>query len=94
MYVFTPSLRGISCGRGWCWVRATLCVCMLITQWVGAAMEILHGREEYPFRLFEKCGMAMSLGGLGDDRINLEGLDKPYYTFMDAEDPSDDEKGL
>lgn len=63
---------------------------VLITQWVGAAMEELDSREEYRFRLFEKCGMAMTVDGSGDDRITLEGLDKPY-TFAGDGDSSDDE---
>ena len=30
---------------------------VLIMQWVGAAMQELDSREEYRFRLFEKCGI-------------------------------------
>lgn len=63
---------------------------VLTTQWVGAAMQKLDEREEYRFRLFEKCGMAMTVDGSGDDRINLEGLDKPY-SFMSEEDSDDEE---
>ncbi|CAM9312583.1 unnamed protein product [Pylaiella littoralis] len=53
-------------------------------------MEGLDSREKYRFRLFEKCGMAMTVDGSGDDRITLEGLDKPY-TFAGDGDSSDDE---
>lgn len=42
--------------------------CVLITQWVGAAMEIVDTRPSYRFRLFEKCGMAMTVDGSGDDK--------------------------
>ncbi|CAB1108670.1 unnamed protein product [Ectocarpus sp. CCAP 1310/34] len=37
--------------------------------------------------------MAMTVDGSGDDRITLEGLDKPY-TFANDEDCSEDEEGL
>lgn len=57
-----------------------------ITQWMGAAMETMDKHPGYRFRLFEKCGMAMTVEGTGDERITLEGMDKPY-TFVDAEDP-------
>ena len=53
---------------------------VLVTQWVRAAMEIV---DNYRFRLFEKCGMAMTVNGSGDDRITLDDLDNSY-TFMDA----------
>eukprot|EP00752_Nemacystus_decipiens_P002871 g2672.t1 len=53
-------------------------------------MQKLDDREEYRFRLFEKCGMAMTVDGSGDDRINLEGLDKPY-SFMSEEDSNDED---
>ena len=64
---------------------------VLITQWVGPAMDIVDNRPDYRFRLFGKCGMAMTVDGSGDERITLEGLNKPY-SFMDAEDSSDDEE--
>ena len=64
---------------------------VLITQWMGPAMDIVDNRPDYRFRLFEKCGMAMTVDGSGDERITLEGLNKPY-SFMDAEDSSDDEE--
>ena len=64
---------------------------VLITQWVGPATYIVDNRPDYRFRLFEKCGMAMTVDGSGDERITLEGLYKPY-SFMDAEDSSDDEE--
>ena len=64
---------------------------VLITQWVGAAMDKVDNRPEYRFRLFEKCGMAMTVDGSGDENINLEGVDKPY-SFMDAAE-SDNEGG-
>ena len=35
---------------------------VLITQWVGPAMDIVDNRPDYRFRLFEKCGMAMTCG--------------------------------
>lgn len=65
---------------------------VLITQWMGAAMARLNNQQAYRYRLFEKCGMAMTVDGSGDDRITLEGLDKPY-TFANDEDSSDDEHG-
>lgn len=65
---------------------------VLITQWMGAAMARLNSQQAYRYRLFEKCGMAMTVDGSGDDRITLEGLDKPY-TFANDEDSSDDEQG-
>ncbi|CAB1099646.1 unnamed protein product [Ectocarpus sp. CCAP 1310/34] len=65
---------------------------VLITQWMGAAMARLNSQQAYRYRLFKKCGMAMTGDGSGDDRITLEGLDKPY-TFADDEDSSDDEQG-
>lgn len=63
---------------------------VLLTQWMGAAMEVLNSRQEYRFRIFEKCRMAMTLDGSGDEKITLEGLEKPY-TFSDDEDSSEDE---
>ncbi|CAB1116905.1 unnamed protein product [Ectocarpus sp. CCAP 1310/34] len=66
---------------------------LLITQWIGAAMARLNSQQAFRFRLFEKCGMAMTVDGSGDDRITLEGLDKPY-TFANDEDCSEDEEGL
>ncbi|CAB1103214.1 unnamed protein product [Ectocarpus sp. CCAP 1310/34] len=66
---------------------------VLITQWIGAAMARLNSQQAFRFRLFEKCGMAMTVDGSGDDRITLEGLDKPY-TFANDEDCSEDEEGL
>ncbi|CAB1096612.1 unnamed protein product [Ectocarpus sp. CCAP 1310/34] len=65
---------------------------LIITQWMGAAMARLNSQQAYRYRLFEKCGMAMTVDGSGDDRITLEGLDKPY-TFANDEDGSDDEQG-
>ncbi|CAB1107186.1 unnamed protein product [Ectocarpus sp. CCAP 1310/34] len=65
---------------------------VLITQWMGAAMARLNSQQAYRYRLFEKCGMAMTVDGSGDDRITLAGLDKPY-TFANDEDSSDDEQG-
>ncbi|CAB1105043.1 unnamed protein product [Ectocarpus sp. CCAP 1310/34] len=65
---------------------------VLITQWMGAAMARLKRQQAYRYRLFEKCGMAMTVDGSGDDRITLEGLDKPY-NFANDEDSSDDEQG-
>ena len=56
-------------------------------------MDIVDNRPDYRFRLFEKCGMAMTVDGSGDERITLEGLNKPY-SFMDAEDSSDDEEAF
>ena len=55
---------------------------VLITQWVGPAMNIVDNRPDYRFRLFEKCGMAMTVDGSGDERITLEGLNKPYDTAL------------
>ncbi|CAB1100758.1 unnamed protein product [Ectocarpus sp. CCAP 1310/34] len=40
-----------------------------------------------------RCGMAMTVDGSGDDRITLEGLDKPS-TFANDQDCSEDEEGL
>ncbi|CAB1118359.1 unnamed protein product [Ectocarpus sp. CCAP 1310/34] len=65
---------------------------VLVIQWMGAAMARLNSQQAYRYRLFEKCGMAMTVDGSGDDRITLEGLDKPY-TFANDEDSSDDEQG-
>ncbi|CAB1099138.1 unnamed protein product [Ectocarpus sp. CCAP 1310/34] len=66
---------------------------VLITRWIGAAMARLNSQQAFRFRLFEKCGMGMTVDGSGDDRITLEGLDKPY-TFANDEDCSEDEGGL
>ena len=65
---------------------------VLITQWTGAAMVKLNSNQGYRHRLFEKCGMAMTVDGSGDDRITLEGLDQPY-TFANDEDSSENEGG-
>ncbi|CAB1110373.1 unnamed protein product [Ectocarpus sp. CCAP 1310/34] len=65
---------------------------VLIAQWMGAAMARLNSQQAYRYRLFEKCGIAMTVDGSGDDQIILEGLDKPY-TFANDEDSSDDEQG-
>ena len=43
-----------------------------------------------PVPPFRKVGMAMTVDGSGDDRITLEGLDKPY-TFAGDGNSSDDE---
>ena len=40
---------------------------VLITPWVGAAMEIADNRPGCRFRLFKTCGMAMAVDGSGDD---------------------------
>ncbi|CAB1107318.1 unnamed protein product [Ectocarpus sp. CCAP 1310/34] len=64
---------------------------VLITQWMGAAMARLDSQQAYRYRLFKKCGMVMTVDGSGDDRITLEGLDKPY-TFAYDEDSSDGEQ--
>ncbi|CAB1103677.1 unnamed protein product [Ectocarpus sp. CCAP 1310/34] len=40
---------------------------VLITQWMGAAMARLNSQQAYRHRLFEKCGMAMTVDGSGDD---------------------------
>lgn len=55
---------------------------VLITQWVGAAMDKAVNRPEYRFRLFEKCGMAMTVDGSGDEYINLEGVDNRTALWM------------
>ncbi|CAB1106958.1 unnamed protein product [Ectocarpus sp. CCAP 1310/34] len=65
---------------------------VLITQWMGAAIARLNSQQAYRYSPFEKCGMAMTVDGSGDDRITLEGLDKPY-TLANDEDSSDDEQG-
>ena len=65
---------------------------VLITQWTGAAMAKLNSNQGYRHRLFEKCGMAMTVDGSGDDRITLECLDQPY-TFANDEDSSENEGG-
>ena len=44
-------------------------------------MARLNNQQAYRYRLFEKCGMAMTVDGSGDDRI----------TFANDEDSSDDE---
>lgn len=54
-------------------------------------MELLDSRQEYRYRHSEKCRMAMTLDGSGDDRTTLEGLDKPY-TFADDKDFSENER--
>ncbi|CAB1104161.1 unnamed protein product [Ectocarpus sp. CCAP 1310/34] len=76
---------------------------VLITQWIGAAMARLNSQQAFRSRLFEKCGMAMTVDGSGDDRITLEGLDKPdepegrgkegdgRETVAEGADSSDDE---
>ncbi|CAB1106728.1 unnamed protein product [Ectocarpus sp. CCAP 1310/34] len=77
------------------WETASLTAsdrCVLITQWTGAAMAKLNSNQGYRHRLFEKCGMAMTVDGSGDDRITLEGLDQPY-TFANDEDSSENEGG-
>ncbi|CAB1113127.1 unnamed protein product [Ectocarpus sp. CCAP 1310/34] len=66
---------------------------VLITQWMGAAMARLNRQQTYRYRIFEKCGMAMTVDGSGDDRITLEGLDKPYTFANDEDSSSDDEQG-
>ncbi|CAB1119997.1 unnamed protein product [Ectocarpus sp. CCAP 1310/34] len=53
---------------------------VLITRWIGAALARLNSQQAFRFRVFEKCGMAMTVDGSGDDRITLEG--------------SEDDKGL
>lgn len=50
---------------------------VLMTQWMGAAMELLNNRQEYRFRLLKKCGMAMTVGGSGDEKNTSEGSEKP-----------------
>ena len=53
-------------------------------------MARLNSQQRYRYRLFEKCGMAMTVDGSGDDRITLEGLDKPY-TFTNDGDSGESE---
>ena len=54
-------------------------------------MARLNNQQAYRYRLFEKCGMVMTVDGSGDDRITLEGLDKPYTFASDEDSSSDDE---
>ncbi|CAB1106322.1 unnamed protein product [Ectocarpus sp. CCAP 1310/34] len=64
-----------------------------LERWETASLTVTASdRRAYRYRLFEKCGMAMTVDGSGDDRITLEGLDK-LYTFANDEDSSDDEQG-
>ncbi|CAB1105285.1 unnamed protein product [Ectocarpus sp. CCAP 1310/34] len=53
----------------------------------------LESQQAFRFRLFEMCGMTMTVDGSGDDRNALEGSDKPY-TIANDEDCSEDEEGL
>ena len=63
---------------------------ILLTQFIGEAIECIDARPGYHFRLFEKTGLAMAADGSLDDRITPEGVDWPY-NFMDGDTSSDED---
>ena len=63
---------------------------ILLTQFIGEAIERIDARPGYHFRLFEKTGLAMTADGSLDDRITPEGVVGPY-NFMNGDTSSDED---
>ena len=61
----------------------------LITQWVGEAAKQIDSDIRYRRRLFEKTGLAMTADGSDDNLINLEGVERGTYSFMDVDTTSE-----
>ncbi|CAB1105649.1 unnamed protein product [Ectocarpus sp. CCAP 1310/34] len=73
-----------------------------LERWETAALTA-SGRRAFRFRLFEKCGMAMTVDGSGDDRITLEGPSQTQTDelallddddSMDPQDPEGETQGM
>ena len=58
---------------------------ILITQGTGEAAKQIDRDIRYHRRLFEKTGLAMTVDGNDDDLINLEGVERGTYSFMDVD---------
>ena len=58
----------------------------MITQWTGEAAKQIDRDIRYRRRrLFEKMGLAMTADGSDDNLINIEGLERGTYSFMDVD---------
>ena len=57
----------------------------LITQWTGEDAKQIDRDIRYRRRLFEKTGLAMTADGSDDNLINLEGVERGTYFFMDVD---------
>lgn len=57
---------------------------ILLTQWIGRAAKKIDSDMRYRRHLFKKTGLAMTADGTDDDLINLEGVPKGTYSFMDV----------
>ena len=58
---------------------------VLITQWTGEDAKQIDRDIRYRRRLFEKTGLAMTADGSDDNLINLEGVERGTYSFMDVD---------
>ena len=58
---------------------------ILITQWTGKAAKKIDSDTAYHKRLFEKTGLAMTADGSDDNLINLQGVERGTYSFMDVD---------
>ena len=58
---------------------------ILITQWTGEAAKKIDSDTAYRKRLFEKTGLAMTANGSDDDLINLQGVERGTYSFMEVD---------
>ena len=58
---------------------------ILITQWTGEAAKKIDSDTAYRKRLFEKTGLAMTADSSDDDLINLQGVERGTYSFMEVD---------
>ena len=58
---------------------------ILITQWTGEAAKKIDSDTAYRKRLFEKTGLAMTADDSDDDLINLQGVERGTYSFMEVD---------
>ena len=58
---------------------------ILITQRTGEAAKKIDSDSAYRKRLFEKTGLAMTADGSDDDLINLQGVERGTYSFMEVD---------
>ena len=58
---------------------------ILIMQWTGEDAKKIDSDTAYRKRLFEKTGLAMTADGSDDDLINLQGVERGTYSFMEVD---------
>ena len=67
---------------------------ILITQWIGRAVEKIDSDIENRTGLFEKTGLAMTADGSDDNVIRLEGMTQGTYSFMDVDTTPESQEGV